>query len=295
MTILMGVKPQKVLHLAKELEKKKPNLSGEYLITEKFDGWYCQIPFSVEKGWQAPISSAMRKIPAFEWVAEYLNGTNLKPSFDCIVLAEAIIPETPFHILNGRFNRSVGDCSCKDVIFKVHDLLNTSPLNSLARVSQASEFVYFAKSKQITLFEEVQVLQFIKHEQKVWERIFETIIDKGGEGIIIKRSSALYQSGKRNSDLLKLKLEATFDLLCKEVYYTVGEKGNDNMNLRLVRASGTEVAVRVGKHSDIAKFEKESPVGKVVEVRCMKELSDGALREPRFAWLREDKLVNEID
>jgi ATP-dependent DNA ligase len=182
-----------------------------------------------------------------------------------------------------------------DVIFKVHDFLTTSPRISLARVSQASEFIYYAKSKRITLFEEVPILQFIQYEQKVWEQTFETIIDKGGEGIIIKRSSSLYQAGKRNSDLLKLKLEATFDLLCKEVYYTVGEKGNSNMNLTLVRKNGVEVPVRVGKHSDIAKFEAESPVGGVIAVRCMKELEDGSLREPRFKCPRPDKLVTEID
>jgi hypothetical protein len=293
--MISGIQPQKVKYLSKELELKKPNLAGEFLITEKFDGWWVQIPFLVEKGWQAPISSAMRVIPAFEWVANYLNSTNLKPDFDCIVIAEAIIPETPFHIINGKFNRSIGDYHCKEVIFKVHDLLNANPLNSFARVSQASAFVYFANSKRITLFEEVKVLLLSEYSQKLWEHTFENITEQGGEGIIAKRGSGIYQAGKRNSNLLKLKLETTFDLLCKEVYYTVGDKGNDNMNLRLSRASGTEVTVRVGKHSDITKFEKESPVGKVVEVRCMKELLDGALREPRFSWLREDKLISEID
>jgi DNA ligase-1 len=35
--------------------------------------------------------------------------------------------------------------------------------------------------------------------------------------------------------------------------------------------------------------------GKVVEVKAMKELPDGSLREPRFKCIREDKTIGDID
>jgi len=291
-----GIQPQKVLHLPKELAKKKPNLLGEFIITEKLDGWYVQIPFIVGLGWQTPLSSALRAIPAFEWVAQYLNTTSLKPKVNCIIIAEAIIPDTPFHILNGKFNRSVGDYACKDVEFVIHDfLVSGRPETAYARIGSVSYLNEEIKTTNIKILRMAEAILVSEYNESLWQKSFETIIDRGGEGIIAKRVSGYYQAGKRNSDLLKLKLEATFDLLCKEVYWTEGEKGNANMNLRLVRASGTEVTVRVGKHSDIAKFTEESPVGKVAEVRCMKELPDGTLREPRFAWIREDKLAKDID
>ena len=36
-------------------------------------------------------------------------------------------------------------------------------------------------------------------------------------------------------------------------------------------------------------------IGKVVEIKAMKRLKDGSLREPRFKSIRFDKTVSEID
>jgi DNA ligase-1 len=40
---------------------------------------------------------------------------------------------------------------------------------------------------------------------------------------------------------------------------------------------------------------KELIIGQVVEVKAMKELPDGQLREPRFKCIRHDKTLAEID
>jgi len=291
--------PQKVKHLYIEETKKKPDINHEYIVTEKRDGWFTYCSFSKKEGWDFVRSATGRIIPSMKFCKDDFFNKLPNPPCNTIFIMEAYIPDTSFHILNGIFNRSKGNCSANDVHFEIHDvLLNSRPKDSnLQRHLYLIKLLdqgYFNKTSRLTPMSILSVTS----SKKDWFRIFDIITESDGEGIVLKRADGFFQPGKRNSSLMKIKLEDTFDLLCIDMYETVGEKGNRNLNLKLKRKSGVEVDVRVGKHEDIANFLSDPTlaIGKVVEVRCMKEIEKGgALREPRFVTVRLDKTREEID
>ena len=286
--------PQKVLKLGDELKKKNPKLSGEYMITTKLDGWYVVIPYIKGLGWQAPVSSAMRAIPSLDWLVGKLDKL-ATPNETCFLIAEAIISDIAFPELNGLLNRSKGDCACTDIELHLHDIVFPfkPELTALHRfeVLQDLDISYVANS-----FKKVKLLE-VSSYSKNWDRRFEEQLNKGEEGIILKEASATYQFGKRNSSLLKMKLELEVDLLAVRLEEGIGEKGNDSLTLVSKRSSGMEVRTVIGKLEDKALFRAnpEKIIGKVVTVKAMEEFTDGQLRQPVFKWIRYEKEPNDIN
>ena len=290
---------QKVLHLSAALEKKTSKISGEYIITEKYDGWWACTDYKTGLGFSRFHSSSGRVIPAFDWMIPYLNEwarVYALPA-SCRFIGEMTLPDTPFHTLNGRFNRKTEQC--EDAIFMVHDLLDmssgiqglTSP--AITRMKIAEEVIQRSKCKVMQMVPRLD----ISSKQSVWERHFRQVTDEGGEGIILKSCLGHYLNGKQTEALMKLKTECTADLLCIGIEESYGKKGEPSMNLQLQRKNGTTISVVVPKDSDRLNF-KSSPtsvLGKVCTIIAMRELENGMYREPRFHHIRHDKLVSEID
>ena len=63
------MKPQKVLHLHLEEAKKKPKITGRYIVTEKLDGWYGYIDY-LQGEWGKVTSSSGREIPSLLWARQ---------------------------------------------------------------------------------------------------------------------------------------------------------------------------------------------------------------------------------
>ena len=289
-------KMQKVLHLKDALKLKNPKLDGDYIITEKIEGWYVTIEYRKSTGlWYAPVSSAGRMIPSLAWTANLFNLHFPKPHGDCTIIAEAYIEDTPFHILNGIFNKSVGNFKCKDVVFKVHDMIvsNMGYLTAYARLLMLQEF---SDKVNKHWFDVLPILSVEKYNHHVWTNIFESIANAGGEGIVAKQTDALYQEGKRNSSLLKLKLECTVETVAIALEETVGEKGNAGLVLISQRPNGIIVRTVVGKHEDQDLFrnDRTSVIGKVIQLKAMEEFADGQLRQPVFQHVRHDKCASDI-
>ena len=285
--------PQKVLNIKKELEKKAPKLQGDYILTEKFDGWYVQIPFSASLGtWGFPLSSANRVIPSLMWTTVLFNQLP-KPKEDCYLIAEAIREDTPFHITNGLLNRSIGDYAFKDVIFKLHDIVYPGKYNSaFVRYIYLKEFI-----KETDQLHVVPIIAVAEYKEKLWKGIFETIVNNGGEGLIAKKTESTFSPGKRNSDLLKIKLECEIDALAVRLEEGYGAKGNDSLILVSKRKNGIIIRTNIGKHTDKALFRKDESniIGKVVTLKGMEELHDGQLRQPTFYCVRDDKKVTDYE
>ena len=285
------MKPQKVLHLHLEEAKKKPKITGSYIVTEKLDGWYGYIDY-VDGKWGNITSSSGREIPSLIWAKEKFQELVLES--DIRLIFEIIIPDQPFHILNGILNRSVGDCQATDAKFYIHDMIDFKvPATAFTRLAGLEELDL---SKVEDYINTIRILD-ITDDKEVWMKYFKEMTDRGGEGIILKQSLGVYQPEKRNSSLMKVKLESTFDLECFDMFHTVGDKGHDNLNISLRRKNGAVITVRIPKDEDKELYElnPNAILGKVVEVKCMCELEDGMLREPRFLRVRDDKLLEDID
>jgi hypothetical protein len=289
------LQPQKVLHLSKALALKTPKLDGMFLLTEKFDGWYVQIEYrkSTEQ-WYSPVSSRLRGIPSIAWSVELFDKLP-KPHDDCVLIAEVIIPDVPFHIANGILNRTVGNFVCKDIIFKIHDIVFPKLCTSAG--TRWRYLTEFDISNVKNYLHKVELLNEMVYHKQDWENVFNRVIDSGGEGIVAKRIDAYYSPGKRNSDLLKLKLECTIDCIADRVETTIGDKGNLGVTLISKRKNGVEIRTVINSLSlqDNLLNRPNDVIGKVVELHAMSELEDGQLRQPTFYCIREDKSINEID
>lgn len=278
---------QKALHLHLELEKKKPNVNHKYIVTEKKDGWWTAIDYDGNR-WHPPKQSSLETAYSLSHTLPQWEALP-RPPRPCRIIAEAKIPDIDFHTMNGIFNRRKE--YAEGVEFHLHDLIfdvNEPALDRYSRL-RGIDFNYHKGLFLLPIIDVTDDLGKVKgYAEGIW--------DQEGEGVVLKRVDSPYKPGKRDSSLMKIKLEKTFDLLCIDMYWTQGEKGNDNLNLMLKNLKGITVPVRVGKHSDIHHFTNvESPVGRVVQIKCMKQLLDGSYREPRFQHVRYDKKITEIN
>lgn len=142
-----------------------------------------------------------------------------------------------------------------------------------------------------------------QYEDKV--ELFNTIIEAGGEGIVIKNKNSLYEEGKRSDNWIKWKKEKTYDVVITgftepEKYSVTGEiskyykKGwigavkygvyDKGKLIEIGQTSGMSDEIR----EDMSK-NKDKYIGKVMEVAGLEVTKDGVIRHPRFKEVREDK------
>ena len=130
--------------------------------------------------------------------------------------------------------------------------------------------------------------------------LYNTIIDAGGEGIILKRLDAFYIPGARPShNWYKAKRSATFDCVIMGFTKGAGKYNNrigaikfgqivDGRLLELGQASGMSDAVRNDMSNHPNKY-----IGKVITIKGMERLRSGAIRHPQYAGINKDKHPKE--
>lgn len=119
--------------------------------------------------------------------------------------------------------------------------------------------------------------------EEVWQR--------GGEGIILNEIDALYQPGKRNASMIKIKQGISYDLQVTHVYVGKGKYTGTLGGLICRYKDGKEIKVS-GMTDAQRKAWWSNPqliIGKIVQIDAMSESSKGLLREPRFKGIRFDK------
>jgi ATP-dependent DNA ligase len=288
------LKMQKTQHLRDALKLKQPKLFGDYMISVKKNGWFVYISYDAHtQFWEAPRSSANRIIPSMAWTAISVLQQLPKPKHNCYLIAEAMIPDTPFHTLNGIFNRSVGEHSCHDVVFECHDLVELDkPRVAHERYVRLQELLSNTNDR----FSVLPLILVSPYEHRLWMHTFEQQVNNGEEGIVAKRALSNYLMGKRNSDLLKLKMECEVDTLAVRLEESIGEKGYPSLTLVSQRKNGTEIRTVIGSHLLQEQFrtKPETVIGKVVTVKGMEELENGQIVQPVFQHIRYEKLPGDI-
>jgi ATP-dependent DNA ligase len=292
--------PQKVLHLHKELEKKKPNLVGDYMVTIKAEGWYLLIHYIKNLGWQTPLSynstsKTFREVPSLVWTSSLLQELPT-PQWNCTLIVEGIVPDLPFEKTNGLLNRK--NEPCLGVQFCIHDLVVPS-LPVLTSIERWKLLQSLDVSNCGKLFRKLELIQVSSFNQLLWENLAAKYIAQGEEGIVFKKADAAYAFGKRNATLLKLKMECEKDLQCLRLELTQGKKDNTGYTLVSKGLNNVEVRTVVNSHEEQRKLikltESNSLDTCVVKVKAMRELEDGNLKEPVYVGIRNDKDAKDID
>lgn len=291
----MAFDPQKAQHLYIEEDKKNPkHLGKEYAVFEKYDGWYgyCNLANGVIH------SRANRPIPSCEALSREIYHLCMKHGINSGTLVfEILLRSTKdFSELNGILNRTVGSYIAEDVYIRVHDWVPDS-VNTKIPFSTRYEEVQFI----IDVLDSPNILlapySIRSIDPKCWKAQAELVWSKGGEGVILKQWDAPYQLGKRNSTLMKIKEEVTLDLLVIDVVEGQGKYQGTTGAIVCKDSKGFThtISGMTDAQRDVWFVSPTEIVGKVVEVKAMKVLPDGQLREPRFKAIRHDKSAKDID
>lgn len=304
-------KPQLALHLYKEEAKKKPSIGTDmFVVFEKYDGWYGSMllaPSQVEtrsKESSVIQSRAGRRIPSVNWLAQSIDNEYFQLPIDVqtelhgrLIFEILLMDVTEFSELNGILNRSKGDCAAQTAYVKVHDFVpyGGEHLPFAHRYELAREVVKTLNHQRVILAEFI----IASNKPHIWKQCAEHIWGRGGEGVILKRISAPYQEGKRNADIMKIKLEETFDLLVVDVVRGEpnGKYANTLGTLLCKSKDGTLHNIS-GMTDDERDYWFKNPSeirGKVIEGKAMCKLANGSYREGRFKAVRHDKTAADID
>ena len=289
----MNYPVQKALHYNEAKAKKNFQL-GTYAIMPKIDGWYFYIDFIAGK-WGKLTSRAGREIPSVAHLNDLIEKA-ITPIGDFRLIFEGTIPNMQFHELNGVFNRK--EELAKDAVLHLHDAFYLEEAN--VEFSIRYELVKSIYNQlALVLTDKVQLVPVlaISSQEDVFYYHFNKVTSSGGEGIILKNYNSGYFFGKRNAHLMKIKEEVTKDLA------VVGMSGGDGkyegtLGALIVQSrDGTKHTVSGMTDEQRTSWwnDRSLIIGKVVEIKAMKELPDGSLREPRFKCIRHDKTLVEID
>lgn len=121
------------------------------------------------------------------------------------------------------------------------------------------------------------------------DKLFDDIVSKGGEGIMIRQPNSLYE-GKRSSTLLKYKV--TYDIECKIIGYNNGTGKYDGMlgSFKCKILDGNERSFNVsGMNDDIrVNYKKTHKIGTIITILYNDTLKNGIPRHPRYLRKRDD-------
>jgi ATP-dependent DNA ligase len=291
---------QKAMHLYQELDKGTPKCTGVlYDVLEKYDGWYGYM--DIGKQPSLIHSRAGRPIPSLVEFSKRVHQRWMECNtheVGCRLIFEILLADVPeFTTLNGILNRSKGDCQAKNVYVRVHDWVSPDHLVQPFH-SRYQQAMYLVEKLDMYRVKQAPLIARSSNE-RVWRRKANEIWAEGGEGVILKRAHAGYSPGKRNCDVMKIKEDITLEMLVvgRSRGKSDGKYARTLGTIQVQEANGTthDISGMTDRQRNDWWNKPRLIMGQVVEVKAMKRLKDGSLREPRFKAIRHDKLKSEID
>lgn len=214
-----------------------------------------------------------------------LDGEILAPGLDCATLSGTV------HRRNGN-----GDSSTVHLF--VFDALRVGD-QDLSDSTLGARLIHLAVLERQLQSKYIHFLPWASTTSAKRD-LYESVLARGGEGIMLKRLDAAYvQGGRPANNWWKAKKSSTFD--CVVMGFTRG-KGRYNETIgavvfgQYVGGKLTELGQASGMSDEIRKQMGRNPdrfVGRVVEIQGMERLKSGAIRHPRFLAMRSDKLPKD--
>jgi bifunctional non-homologous end joining protein LigD len=200
-----------------------------------------------------------------------------------------------------------------DVKFIVFDILEYNDINMRTHPQYKRDELLFTFF-DVNSFKNVQ--QVVTYKER-FNELFDTVIASGGEGIVLKKKTAVYKDGKRSAEWLKVKKQDTAD--CFIVGMMEGDGKNaekfgslilaqynkDSQVMVVCNCSGFTDQQREDFYQSLIKepWAETFPSTKgelshivhkvapkvVVEIEFMERLPSGSVRHPRFIRIRTDK------
>ena len=277
----------------KDLSKIAPSKldsKGPYYVSKKYDGHYTQIKYD---GKDVQFFTSGGKPFHLELMAEYIRSEFSLPfHIECEYLRgcdgrlgsrgkSAKLTTYRTEYLRGKSSR--GDK--QQDIFVVLDLVNADHMMFKERLDIIRELFTYSEWFMVPEHILTDLNEGINLSQKIYR--------DGYEGVMLKHSNHIYQSGKRTNDIIKIKPRQTADLLC--IGFRDGEGKYEGMigSLILKDIKGRQVQVGSGLSDFRRGLSPEYFIGQVVEIEY--ERIDTTYIQPTYVRVRDDKQPKDID
>lgn len=285
--------PEFSVQLAKDFHKIKPNFP--YITQIKYDGVRVICVFNKGKLSIFSRNGKLIYLPSF---SDKNFGFSINGVLDGeITIKDGLQKDRP--ALAGKINSSIKGTIIddSDFVINVFDFLTLDEFSSkfcrnyyTIRYNLAANFIKNLKDDRFII-----APYWVVANNKELQELYENIINKGHEGLMLKKELHYY-SFKRSEAWLKLKPELEADLKCVDI--VEGEGKYKNMIGALVCEGITEgkfVRVKVG--SGLSDLDRQLPfeeyLNETIVVKythiIQNEVGDYSLFAPRFVLIRYDK------
>lgn len=281
---------------------KWDKLEYPVVMSIKLDGVYCYSTYSKEENKVTLLSRTNKPIVCNHLLGE-LKKVHKQTQCD-LIIGELIISGKDFDYTSGVIRKKVQTKEKEDVVMFIHDCYNKDCFqerykilaNVLAPRNAISAPFYRVKDFQYLI---MVGQKFMYSKEEIYDYFDKLVKNSKEEGIVIRNPKALYQQGKRNNDMFKLKRKCSFTL--KIVDFFKGKKGSkyentigglvleDAKETKIKAGSGLSDANRTYMLSNFADYKNS-----FVEVEAMGVTSTGNLRMPRIKGFRDDKVEADI-
>ena len=287
LTEILGCDAEHLVQKVKVVNKDK--IEYPCLVQQKYDGVFC-IAYNDKINKKCLIFSRTGKqYTSMQHIEKDME--NLFRLYDMdLILFEAYILDTPQSIISGYCRDTVNQH--KELIAVCHDCLTIDEWKGIIKTPYHLRYdnlkYMLTEQYYLSLFLPKGIYAYdwdmiTAYASEIWKT--------GGEGVVIKKLNALYERGKRNWSLMKLKQEISYDLRIVDVEEGSGQF-KDAVGALICKFKDSNISIGSGLTSEERKLwwkHKNFIVGHIAEIKAMRISSKGVLREPVFKGIRYDK------
>ena len=291
---LSGRKKDKLIQFAIDLGKvKQEKLRFPMLISTKFDGCYCLA--LKHQGIVTVYSRTGEVYTSMKHIETELSKIMLD---DSIIIFESYAENTVQSTISGWCRDTKVQHS--ELSAYCHTLLSLDEFINGGKVSfEDSSKILCNKiltndDLDYTVICSVQQTPVNSMEEAM--KLTQEVWDDQGEGCVLRDPSAVFQGGKRNPSIIKVKQGLSFDLEVIGVYEGTGKYKNILGGLQCRWRDGgiINISGMTDEQRKIWWIQPWQIIGKIVQVDAMTLSSKGLLREPRFKGIRHDKFEGDF-